>query len=352
MIADSPELLTAAWLSEVLGAPVTEVAASPVGTGQMSDSLRLELAYSGDVPDGTPSTVIAKLPAADPTSRATGLSLRSYEREVRFYQELAPTLPIRTPTVHHADVDVTSGSFVLLLEDLRPATQGDQLAGATPEQAAVAVAELVKLHAPRWGDPTLAEIEWLTGDVETSRATMVQLLPMLWSGFAARYAARLDAEVTQVGEALFAAIERYVYDDSQPLTVSHGDYRLDNLLFATEEGGVPIAVVDWQTVTHGAGLYDVAYFIGAGLLADARRAVEQELVRGYYDALVVAGVSGYSWAQCWEGYRRGTFAGLIMAVAASMLVEQTERGDDMFMAMAHRHARHALDVDAVDLLGS
>ena len=97
MIADSPELLTAAWLSEALGAPVSNVAASPVGTGQMSDSLRLDLTFGRSVPDDVPSSVIAKLPAADPTSRATGLSLRNYEREVRFYQELAPTLPIRTP---------------------------------------------------------------------------------------------------------------------------------------------------------------------------------------------------------------------------------------------------------------
>jgi hypothetical protein len=39
-----------------------------------------------------------------------------------------------------------------------------------------------------------------------------------------------------------------------------------------------------------------------------------------------------------------------MAVAASMLVERTERGDQMFMTMAARHARHALDLNAIDLL--
>ena len=56
------------------------------------------------------------------------------------------------------------------------------------------------------------------------------------------------------------------------------------------------------------------------------------------------------WDDCWEQYRRHTFAGLVMAVAASMLVEQTERGDDMFMAMANRHGRHALDLDAEALI--
>jgi hypothetical protein len=359
-IADSPGQLTPAWLAAALGLPVADVAQQAVGTGQMSDSIRLELTFDGPVPEGAPASVIAKLPAADPTSRATGLSLRSYEIEVRFYQELAPTLPIRTPRAHHAAIDVETGSFVLLLEDLRPARQGDQLAGCGLAEAEVAVDELVKLHAPRWDDAGLDDIEWLHRDPEASRAGMVVLLPMLWAGFRERYADRLGPEVHEAGDPLFAGLEGYMGDTSQPLTVVHGDYRLDNLLFGTGEGGgpptagaptpTPIAVVDWQTCAHGAGLTDLAYFVGAGLLPELRRSVEDDLVRRYHAALLASGVSGYAFERCWEGYRRGTFAGLIMAIAASMLVEQTARGDDMFMAMAHRHAQHALDLDAPSLL--
>jgi hypothetical protein len=33
-----------------------------------------------------------------------------------------------------------------------------------------------------------------------------------------------------------------------------------------------------------------------------------------------------------------------------MLVQRTERGDEMFCTMADRHARHALDLGAVGLL--
>jgi hypothetical protein len=66
--------------------------------------------------------------------------------------------------------------------------------------------------------------------------------------------------------------------------------------------------------------------------------------------LVDAGVEGYGWERCWHDYRRLTWAGLVMAIAASMLVERTERGDEMFMAMAHRHSRHALDLGADRLL--
>ena len=72
-------------------------------------------------------------------------------------------------------------------------------------------------------------------------------------------------------------------------------------------------------------------------------------MRDYHRGLGDAGVTGYDWDECWADYRRGTYAGLIMAVAASMLVERTARGDEMFLTMAARHSRHVLDLDAAEL---
>jgi aminoglycoside/choline kinase family phosphotransferase len=354
-IADTPGALTPEWITAALRSSgrlgcgaVTGVGSRPVGTGQMSDSLRLTLSY--DDPVDAPATIIAKLPAADETSRATARSLRSYENEVRFYQLLAPELPVRTPAVYYADIDVDTASFVLLLEDMAPAVQGDQLRGCSPQMARVAVDELVRLHAPRWDDPTLAELEWLHRDRAAQRQFLLLFLPGAWDGFCARYAAELGAEVLAAGEALFTNLDSYLAIDTRPWTIVHGDYRLDNLLFDPRPGGVPVTVVDWQTCTHGPALQDVAYFIGAAMPPDLRRDAETDLVRRYHAGLVTAGVPAYRWEQCWSDYRRGAWAGLIMAVAASMLVERTERGDHMFLTMAARHARHALDLDAAELL--
>jgi hypothetical protein len=355
-IADTPELLTPAWLTQALRAAgalagdraVASVAVTPVGTGQMCDSVRLALGYDG--PTDAPPTLVAKLPAADPTSRATAKSLRSYETEVRFYQQLAGGLPVRTPHVHHAAIDVDTASFVLLMEDMAPARPGDQLTGCDVATAEVALDELVKLHAPRWGDPTLAELDWLHGDRDAYRQFMLALLPNLWDGFRARYEADLGPEVHAAGEAVFRGLDAYLSADSEPWTVVHGDYRLDNLLFDPSPGGTPVAVVDWQPATHGPGAQDLAYFVGAGLVPEDRRATEEALVRRYHDALVAAGVSGYPEDRLWRDYRRFTYGGLLMTVGASMLVERTDRGDRMFLAMADRHARHALDLDADELL--
>jgi hypothetical protein len=63
-------------------------------------------------------------------------------------------------------------------------------------------------------------------------------------------------------------------------------------------------------------------------------------------------VSGYSLEECWDDYRRSSYASLLMAVFASMMVGRTDRGDAMFMAMANRSAQMGADLDAHALLTS
>ena len=350
-IVETVDALTPAWLTEVLagtavlergGSEVVSVAAAPLGTGQMCDSYRLRL----ELADGSARELIAKLPSTDPNSRAAGLGLRAYEKEVRFYQELVDGLAVRTPVVHHSDIDTTTGAFVLLMEDMAPATQGDQLVGCSVDEARAALSELVGIHAPRWGDPALHELEWLKGERGPARDMMIQMLPVLWTGFLERYDDDLTDQVRSAGAVVFARLASF-YEDREPVTVVHGDYRLDNLLFHPADGSV--AVLDWQTCTIGPGPADAAYFVGAGLLPEVRRAHETELFDHYFRGLVGAGVDADR-DGCWTAYRRGTWNGLVMAVGASMLVERTERGDQMFMAMASRHAQHAIDLDAAQLL--
>ena len=225
---------------------------------------------------------------------------------------------------------------------------GDQLAGCSPEEARAAISELVRLHAPRWGDESLASLEWLHKNAGAGGDAMASFLPVLWDNFLARYADVLEPAVRRAGDTLFSHLLGFYLADTRPWTIIHGDYRLDNLLFSPDG---PVAVVDWQLCAHGPAMNDVAYFIGAGLLPEVRRGVEHDLVRAYFDDLVAFGVTGYDWDTCWRDYRRGTWSGLIIAVASATLVERTERGDQLFLAMATRHALHAVDLDAAALIG-
>jgi hypothetical protein len=343
--------ITPGWLTAVLGAhtggaSVVSATTERVGTGQVADTVRLGLEW--DPPGAGPETLVAKVTAADETSRATAAMTRTYEIEAAFYNELAPTLPVRAPRCYHAAHDPEAGTYAVVLEDLAPARQGDQIAGCSLDEAGAAVLELVQLHAPRWADPRLADLPWLDRHDDDGVAGSTALLHTLADGFLARYEATLDPEVAELVPRLMERVEGHLLDRPRPWTVTHGDYRLDNLLF----GGERVAVVDWQTVGHGPGLADLSYFVGASLHVEDRRAHERDLVQAYSEAMRSAGVDGLDPDTCWAGYRRHTFSGLIMAVAASMLVGQTDRGDEMFMAMANRHGRHALDLDALSMIPS
>ena len=353
----SPDEVTAPWLDQVLrdsgalrAGHVVGAAPSVVGTGQMGTSVRFALEYDPRDP-AAPRSVVCKLASSDPTSRSTGLTLRTYEVEVRFYREVARTVAIRMPACHFADIDLATGEFVLVLEDLAPCVQGDQLAGCSVEQATLAMEELAKLHAPRWNDPALGHLEWLNRNAtDGAHAFSEAFLPQLLPGFLARYADRLTPAHVELAELLMRNIGRFVRDRPGPRAVQHGDYRLDNMLFGTGDGGAPLAVVDWQTVVWGPPAFDASYFLGAGLRLDDRRRHERDLLRAYHAALVAHGATGYGWDDLWRDYRRYAFGGFLMAIGASMMVVQTERGDEMFLTMIERHGAQIEDLDAAELL--
>ncbi len=118
---------------------------------------------------------------------------------------------------------------------------------------------------------------------------MQGMLTVLWPNFVERYGDDLDDDVVAMGGRFLAGLAAYYGHRPEPHTVTHNDFRLDNLLFGTAAGGPPVAVVDWQTVGVGPALGDVSYFLGAGLSVEDRRAHEEALVREYHEALLAAG---------------------------------------------------------------
>jgi hypothetical protein len=336
------------WCTQALapvlgGASVTDVTTAPVGTGQVADTVRIQLGY--DSPGAGPPTLVAKVASASAESRAAARATRTYEIEVAFYRDLSPVLPVRAPRCYLAAHEPDTDGYVVLLEDLAPAVPGDQIAGCTVDDAAAAIAELPLLHGPLWNDPGLDRYTWLHGPSEERVQGMTGLVGMMAPQFLERYDATLDPEVSALVERLVPRLGEYFRSDTGPTTVVHGDYRLDNLLFGLER----VVVLDWQTVSRGPALSDLSYFIGAGMQLDQRRAAEGDLVDEYRERLAAEGVALDPDA-VWEGYRRHTFSGLLMAIIASMLVTRTDRGDEMFMAMANRHGRHALDLDSEALI--
>ncbi|HET6732598.1 MAG TPA: phosphotransferase, partial [Mycobacterium sp.] len=119
-VVERPSDLTAQWLTEAIGAgTVTDFGTERIGTGQMSECYRIALTYA----DGQagPDSAVLKVAATDPVSRQTGLALGLYEREVRFYTEIAPGLGGPVAPCYQAGYDEGTGAFHLLLGDAGPA---------------------------------------------------------------------------------------------------------------------------------------------------------------------------------------------------------------------------------------
>ena len=339
--------LTAAWLTDAIGdafggATVTEAIGKQIGTGQIADSVRLELRWHPS--EAGPTSLVTKVTSGAEESKRTAMATRTYEVEVGFYSDLASALPVRTPTCYWAGHDQATGAYAVVLEDVAPAVQGDQMAGCSVDEAAAALAEQALLHGPRWGDTSLRGLPWLggrEGSGNGASGAMGAFVP----GFLDRYAPRLSPDVVELIQRFVGVARGYGQGWNGPRTIVHRDFRNDNLMF----GGERVCVLDWQTVGLGAALSDVSYFLGGSLLPDDRQANEDALVREYHGQLVAQGVDR-SWDDCWTDYRTFAFDGLIMAVFASMLVTRTDRGDEMFIAMADRAGRHALDLEAEALI--
>ena len=346
-LVDTPEQLTPSWLTTALRIGGLEVTVSgvshrPVGTGQMSNCYRLALEYSQG--EG-PATLIAKLPSDDRHARigrGDGNLI-----EVQFYLELHSTVAIRAPACSYADVDDKGTSFVMLLEDLAPAEQGDQILGCSVDQARDAVVNLAGLHGPRWCDKSLRDLQGLvamTGRAQDITAIVVGQTEKFITRFAVTDS---EAEVLRTF-ALHAG--DWVLGRTDRFGLLHGDYRLDNLTFATSLGGYPCAAVDWQLLTVGLPARDLGLFLGTCMKPSERAQNEHSLVTTYHDALAEYGVRNYSLDECLDDYRWGLFHGPLLTVLGGMQAPQTERGDQMFATMSERSCAAIRDHEALSLL--
>ena len=350
-ICAAPSAVTTAWLQSVLrhaghDCELASFEAANVGTGQVGQNVRFRLTYSR----GTgPATIVGKFASDDPESRQTGISLMNYFREVRFYQELGPTLDIQTPRMLFTEIEPESHDFVLMMEDLAPAEQGDQIRGCGPEEAMLAIRELTRLHGPRWDDPTLKDYDWLGGQDDDGSAMIKGLWDAVFPGFLARYTDHLSPEHLELTRALNDKFGAYVAKRPGPKTVTHGDYRLDNMMFGDGAETPRLVVLDWQLPFRANGLWDVVYFLGGNFPPEWRREHEEHLLRVYHDALVENGLSAYSFDRCMDDYRA---CGLVLVgylVTGAKDIDPSsfnERGQTLFETMFNRYSTAIMDLES------
>ncbi len=350
-IPDTGEGLTAEWLHEALVAggragcpPVRELKCEAIGegVGLMAEILRCELTFAAA--DGPSESVVVKLASDKPRNRKLGRRWRLYRRESSFYRHLAPASPLRAPALLYGDFDARTHGFVLVLEDLGNLTAGDQVRGATPEQARRAVREVAGLHGRYWDR------------VEQLPAVFREMLaPWVWSALQVSYLLGLPRSLSLLcgswPEEVRDLAEEYglrLVDHlgqlvEEPLTFVHGDYRLDNMFF----DGDGLTVVDWQNSAVANGLYDVAYFLAGSVAPEVRRAVEKDALLEYHDIVCSLGAREFPFERCWRLYRETLLGCLVLpVVVAGWLGENRGRQLELRDVIATRTAAALRDLDA------
>lgn len=189
--------------------------------------------------------VLRKQPAASLLPSAHAI-----DREFRVMQALAASeLPVPKMILYHADRDLLGTPFYLMERLQGRVFPNCELPGMSPaERRAIylAMAEtMARLHKVDWAGIGLSDYG-------------------RQGGYFSRQIARWSQQWESTKTADSADIDRLVpwlrahLPDESETTLSHGDFRLGNLMFHPSESRV-IAVLDWELSTLGHPLADVAF---------------------------------------------------------------------------------------------
>ncbi len=176
-------------------------------------------------------------------------------REYRVLRALAGTgVPVPRPLLYCADDGVIGAPFylmervhgVVIRAELPPAYEGDVAARAG--LGLELVDRLAQFHAVDPGAVGLGDFAKPHGYLERQLRR--------WSG-------QLDASRTRPLPDL-DAVTAWLHDHlpaSGPATIVHGDYRLDNAMYAPQPPARILAILDWEMATLGDPLADLGYLL-------------------------------------------------------------------------------------------
>lgn len=359
------DAVTADWLTRtlrttgVIGADTTINATSQtllgVGEGFMGEIARVSLSHDGSEPL---TSVIAKIPTTVPENRGAGQMLGVYEREVRAYVDLLPTVDVPVPMAYAALLsDGATGAVdlarmvkadrlpiwllrilvrreqktaevppaILLLEDLHDSLPGDQVAGCGSERAAAVLRVAARFHGSTWGRRAPGRQHWLMGGDIAPRLFHAAHLNSR-KGFRVHARTRMSPHSLGVLDSITRSGRARITDlhERAPRCVVHGDLRLDNLFFDSETD--VRAVIDWQIPNLGPAVLDIGYFLVSSLDAGVSEPEVDDLLGVYHDELVSSGVTDYSFAQLQADYTEGLLLLLHRATSFDSMDFGEERG--------------------------
>ena len=290
-IPASMQGVTDRWLIDVLGAhpdfaddPISSVARQSVGEGigQVGEFNKVVV----ETQSARTTTLFLKLRAPIEGMHAVALRYKMYEKEVRFYNELAAQMNIRTPKVYYADYDPATENVALLMEFLDGWHSPDQITGASHDQTLAAIGPLAAINSSYWN--RTADLPWLP----TMQTDYMQQTISDMAACSDPFFERFGAELPIAKADFYRIIESWpaILDGLSEgnLTLTHYDYRVENMFFSGD--GRSVAVIDWQLIAALRAGWDLAYLLGTNIPTDQRRTHEQQYLDLYLQRMHDEGV--------------------------------------------------------------
>jgi Ecdysteroid kinase-like family len=345
------DALTPGWLSGALapgGTAVTGLAVQPVGEGigLLGALQRVEFDSDGHGGSRAPASVVVKRPSPGERSRQVGLALGMYRNEVLFYRHLGAETPLAIGC-HHAAMDDETGDFVVVLEDMTACETVDQIQGCPPGRAAAIVDALADHHAGYWAGARLAPHGWLRWvDDAGFVGALAGAFAAAWPAIRDRHGDGLPAGVLDLGDRFPALLPDLAAElAAEPVTLSHGDVRLDNMFFGP---GERVTLCDWQLVDRSRGCRDLAYFLSQSLRPEDRATHERPLLDRYRRRLASRSVD-YPEDAAWRDYQVATLFTFAYPVVAGAGLDLDDRSTRLTDVILERSVAALVDLDCLTL---
>ncbi len=333
--------LTPTWFTQVLrsngelddSTSVATVGIERFGSEESMMSALYRAALTYDSETTAPTSLIVKLASDSPEQRFVAGIAKFYEREIRFYNEIAAKMTVKVPRCYAAAINTDDQSFVLVLQEISGWRQVDQVDGVGYDDAVAALVELADLHVPFWGRDLDSEAEtFLAFDSPMLHAIIPDLFGGDWEKARPKVAAELPAEVVAVFDKRRQNTKTMLENMGQLATLCHGDYRIDNLLFNADGG---VMALDYQLGSVGHGMTDVAYFISQSVADDVAATHADELIRVYIDRLATHGIE-IDFDDAMVPYRAGLVFYVAIPVGILTFEGVPQRADQLARTMLRR----------------
>ena len=346
--------ITPAWLTRILtesslsNAQVADIELQAIGAGNASDTRRIIIRSRKDRADA-PTSLICKFHPAQEEQRLGAAALGTFAREAGSYAMIKERKACRIPQPYLLAYD--EGHLNLITEDLSQAARpGDQIAGCDATDAQAVIRQIARLHGSFACPEQSAMPPWLM------RMSMMGELfsEVIMTGAALapeRFGDLLSAQQYSTITECANLTAKWYQLPWRHLTITHGDLRVDNVLFQESSPDREAVLIDWQLTGLRNPMYDLAYFTASSLSTEDRREHEQRLLTGYLEE-VETNLPGYSEQQAIADYRLTMIASLTMNLLATAVLPRTPAANTLILALLQRGIAAAEDWDALAAIRS